>query len=284
MATPQKNNGMHWLLMVLVIAGVVVVLAKVLRNPSTDGTNEEIMPPEDSRQNESKPPPNDLEPPISRSSAKDSRLEPPAEREYNSENPLYFRVVFGQESTDSALGVLDESEGTGTGYNLAYVDENRNGDLTDDAPKTFPKYDRGSRSGQTNPTFNFSGPFKSGASADYALNIYSLARKNQPPPDDYSFFWTLDTDGWNYFFINGKMRLSSSAADALTGPPVRLAGHCKWNISASRRSGKSMVSAGLKDGNGCTLRIVTRPGGKPSPRLSLIKNGKIELEKDMEFG
>jgi len=122
-------------------------------------------------------------------------------------------VVFGQGGTDSTLGVLDESAGTGTGYNLAYVDENRNGDLTDDAAKMFPKYDRGSRAGQTNPTFTFSGPFKNKASAKYTLNIYELARNTQTTPGEQYFFWTLDSDEWNYFFINGKMELYSTAAE-----------------------------------------------------------------------
>ncbi|UCF16758.1 MAG: hypothetical protein JSW59_04695, partial [Phycisphaerales bacterium] len=88
----------------------------------------------------------------------------------------------------------------------------------------------------------------------------------------------------NYFFINGKMRLSSSAADALTGPPVRLAGQCKWHINAARKNGQAVVSAGLKDENGCTLRIVRHSGGTISPRLSLITEGKVALEEDMKFG
>ena len=93
----------------------------------------------------------------------DPGREPPKERQYASEHPLYFRAVFGKEGTDSTLGVLDECAGTGTGYNVAYVDENRNGDLTDDAAKKFAKIERGSRTGQTDPSFNFSGPLpKSG--------------------------------------------------------------------------------------------------------------------------
>jgi len=37
------------------------------------------------------------------------------------------------------LGIIDESGGTGAGYDVAYVDENTNGDLMDDAAKEFPR-------------------------------------------------------------------------------------------------------------------------------------------------
>ncbi len=193
-------------------------------------------------------------------------------------------MVFGEGGTDSTLGVVDESGGTGAGYDVAYVDENRNGDLTDDAPKKFPTYERGSRTGQIDPRFTFSGPFGDKAGAKYSLNLYALGRRGPATPGDHYFFWTLDTDDWNYFFIRGKARLSSSAAEALAGPPIRLAGPCKWQIESKRRSGRVTVSASLKDENGCTLRSVRHGREQPSPKLTLLKNGKVELEEDMKFG
>ncbi len=264
METPQNKNGMHWLLVVFVIAAVVVLLATVLNNPSADGVK-----------------------PAGTFGGDDPQEEPeltPKERTFSSAKPLYFRAVFGQDGTDATLGALDESAGTGTGYNVVYVDENRNGDLTDDAVKKFAKIQRGSRAGQVDPTFKFSGPLKNRTDAMYSLNIYSLGSRGRTGPGDYSFFWTLDTDEWNYFFINGKMKLSSSVAEALTGTPVRLGGQCKWQISSARKSGKAMVSAGLKDENGCTLRLVRRSGRTLSPRLSLLKDGTVELEENMKFG
>jgi hypothetical protein len=214
----------------------------------------------------------------------DLKLEQLKERRCRSENPLYFRVVFGEEGDYSTLGVLDESGGMGTGYDVAYVDENRNIDLTDDPAKKFARYERGSREGQINPTFNFIGPVNGRASVKYSLNIYSLRQGTQTGSGDQHFFWTLDVDGWNYFFINGKMRLSTSATDALIGPPVRLAGPCKWQISARIRDGKPMISAGLKDENGCTLRIARKGGKTISPKLTLIQNGQVKAEKTMTFG
>ncbi len=59
------------------------------------------------------------------------------EPQYGSEHPFYFCVVFGEKGNNSMLGVVDESGGTGAGYDVAYVDENMNGDLTDEAAKKF---------------------------------------------------------------------------------------------------------------------------------------------------
>lgn len=293
METPRKKNGMHWLLILLVIAGVVVLLATVLNNPSAESVKEAVVSTGDERQEEPEPMPSEPKPAeatklaetaIQPSPVAEPYREPPKERELSSTKPLYFRVVFGESGTDSTLGVVDESGGAGTGYDVAYVDENRNGDLTDDGAKKFPTYDRGSRAGQVDPTFTFSGPFKGKAGGKYSLNLYTLGRRASATTGDQYFFWTLDTDGWNYFFINGKARLSSSAADALAGPPIRLAGPCKWQIESKSKSGKAMVSAGLKDENGCTLRSVRQARGRPSPKLTLAKDGKVELEEDMKFG
>jgi hypothetical protein len=210
---------------------------------------------------------------------------PPAakERSYGSERPLYLRMVFGKEGGASMLGVVDESEGTGTGYNTAYVDENMNGDLTDEQPK---KFQRNSRTRKWVPRFDFEGPLGEEEVVKYTLNIYSLARRKDgaAPGDDYYFFWGLDTEGWNYFFINGKMTLSSSAADAQKAEPLRLGGGCRWEIRSRIADGKVLVSAGLKDDNGSTLRVVRGGEKERSPALALSGDGQAKTEEEMEFG
>ncbi|MCX6345256.1 MAG: carboxypeptidase-like regulatory domain-containing protein [Armatimonadetes bacterium] len=52
-----------------------------------------------------------------------------------SKNPLYMSVPFDGLGDDGLLlALFDESKGTGKGFDIAYVDLNRNGDLTDDEP------------------------------------------------------------------------------------------------------------------------------------------------------
>ena len=213
-------------------------------------------------------------------------VEARANTKFSAENPLYFYVGFGDEGTASMLGAVDESGGPGTGYNVAFVDENNNGDLTDEPAKPFRRIERGSRAGRLDPRFEFDGPFKPEATARYTLNIYSLTRENggSTGENDYYFFWYLNTDQWRYFFINGRMRLSASMAEAREASPVRLGGPCQWDIQSNRRNGKAQVSAGLKDENGCTLRYVRQSNRMQSPSLSLIKDGKVVTEEAMEFG
>jgi hypothetical protein len=215
----------------------------------------------------------------------------PKEPKYGSERPLYFRALLGKEGKASMLGVLDESGGTGTGYNIAYVDENMDNDLTNDTPKKFPLLEgrisaSSGRVTRPDPRFDFKGPLREKETAEYTLNIYAL-RSTTPvrnPQDKYYFFWYLRTEKWNYFFINGQMSLYSKAAEALKGTPVRLGGTCKWEISSGIREKDALVSAGLKDGNGCTLRIVNGATENPSPQLTLIKDGKTVAQEKMSFG
>jgi len=223
---------------------------------------------------------------VSLSCAEDARVRVPKERSYGSEHPLYFRVEFGEKGKISMLGVVDESKGTGAGYDVAYVDENMNGDLTDDAAKPFPRSEYGRREGELEPRFEFEGPFGEEGSARYKLNIYSLGRKRRESvqENDYYFFWYLDAEEWHYFFINGKMQLFSSAADALKGKPVRLGGDCRWEITSRTRGSEAVVSAGLKDDNGCTLRLVTGRKQRLSPMLTLSKDGTVKKQEKMEFG
>jgi hypothetical protein len=211
----------------------------------------------------------------------------PKEPRYASKHPIYFRALLGKERKASMLGVLDESEGTGTGYNIAYVDENMDNDLTNDSPKKFPLLKERTTSRSTpDPRFDFKGPLKNKETADYTLNIYALRSRGPVGAlqDKYYFFWYLRTDNWNYFFINGQMGLYSSAAAALKGKPVRLGGTCKWDISSGTRDNQVLVSAGLKDENGCTLRIVESQTGNPSPKLTLTKDGQTVKQEEMRFG
>jgi len=279
---PDKND-FPWLLILLAVVAVIVIHRVGFYNP-VPGFNEEALKSLGLQETETQP--EKTEPAFQTSYAVDLMKEPLKEPRYGSGHPLYFCVVFGKEGKNPMLGVVDESAGTDAGYDVAYVDENMNGDLTDDSARKFARVESGSRAGELSPRFEFEGPFEGEESAKYKLNIYSLApryRRNIKG-NEHHFFWYLDIKDWNYFFINGKMKLFSSAADALKGTPVRLGGQCQWQISSGIKNSKSLVSAGLKDINGCTLRIVRQAGKTVSPTLTIIKDGKIKTEEKMKFG
>jgi hypothetical protein len=289
----SDKNHILWLLMLIAVVVVIVIYRIGL---SGTGSNEKaITSDENSPQQKAETKSNSAETDSSAnpsesesqfSNSTDLRQELPKESRYRSKNPLYFRVVFGKEGNNPMLGVVDESAGTGTGYDVAYIDENMNGDLTDEAAKKFSRYERGSRAGQLEPRFEFIGPFKGEQKAKYTLYIYSLTRKtySRLPGNDYYFHWFLDINQWHYFFINGKMALFSNVADAMKGKPVHLGSECMWQINRGTQDGRAMVSAGVKDGNGCTLRSLRRAGERLSPTLTLIQDDKVIREEKMKFG
>lgn len=53
---------------------------------------------------------------------------------YNSEKPLYLTATLGNGNDAAFTFVLDESQGTGKGYDVLYADCNNNEDLTDEKP------------------------------------------------------------------------------------------------------------------------------------------------------
>jgi hypothetical protein len=291
----QDKNQILWLVVLIVVLSAIAVYRIGFHVPVPAFDEKAITSLEQGQSQEAQIKPNGAEPAPSLDPP-ESVLQPShppdpgqarlTQRRYRSQNPLYFRVAFGAEGSDSMLGIIDESAGTGTGYDVAYVDENMNGDLTDEAAKKFSRRESGSRAGELDSRFEFTGPFKPGQSAKYTLNIYSLSYRNRKAVqgNDYYFFWFLDVNQWNYFFINGKISLFSNAADALRGTPVRLGGPCRWEISSRSQDGKPMISAGLKDTNGCTLRIVRRGGQTISPTSTLVQNGQIKAEEKMKFG
>jgi hypothetical protein len=276
---PDKNRYPWLLMLILVVAVIIINRAGFHRH--VPGFNEEAI-----KSLQPANPFNQQDSPFQPTTAADFKRNSIKEPRYGSKNPLYFRVLFGKEAANPMLGVVDESKGAGDGYDVAYIDENMNGDLTDDTVRRFPLRERGGRAGELDPRFEFQGPFDIKDKAKYAINIYSLASRyrNSVRDNEYYFFSSLDINEWNYFFINGKIKLFSSAEEAMKGTPVLLGGECRWEISSRIKNGQSLISAGLKDRNGCTLRAVQRAGQMVSPALTLLKDGKVEAQEKMKFG
>ncbi len=282
------KNRVLWVLIIIAALVAIVIYRMDFHSPVPGFDEEAAKPLQGNDKQEEKPSASasSLESESQAPPAADLKQQLPKQPTNDLRSPKYFRVVFGEEGENSMLGVIKESAGAGDGYNVAYIDENMNGDLTDEAEKRFSRYERGSRAGQLEPKFEFQGPFKAEVKAKYTLYFYSVNRKIRGylSGNDYTFLWFLDTGQWHYFFINGKIKFYSSAADALKGKPVHLASQCQWDISTRTQRGKAVVSAGLKDKNGCTLRIVRRAGQTISPELTLTKDDKVVIAEKMRFG
>lgn len=212
---------------------------------------------------------------------------PPYSRDpvLKSVHPLYFRLAFGKPDGPSVLGVIDESGNTGTGYNLVYVDENRDGDLGNDGVKTFPeRKTKRPDYGPYEPEFTVKGVVD-GKAMSFTLNISSLGYAKAPRPftGPQWFTWQAGKDDWRYLFISGQVVLYATAEQARVGKPLCLWSPCQWEINARTQGTNVSVSAALKDVNGCRLRLAQSK--EPNvPTLTLLKDGNPVLTKKLEFG
>jgi hypothetical protein len=205
---------------------------------------------------------------------------------YRSAHPLYFRIAFGSSRGPSMLGVLDESEGTGKGYSVAYIDEGMNNDLASAAPKKFRLVLDPQRLTPWEPKFSFMGPLGAKGKAEYTLDLYSLADTKGPatPRQDYECRWSLKAADWNYSFAGAKVRLLGSATDALRVEPTLLGGKWAWEIGCRPENGKILLSAVLTDESGNWLTDLTASEKRITPVLTLFKEREKAFEQKMEFG
>ena len=128
---------------------------------------------------------------------------------YASENPLYLRIVFGDDETKTMWGVLDENEGTGKGYSCVYLDTDMDSDLTNNEPIRFSAPDKRNRDNRKYEVkFDFAGPLGD-SKATYTLDLYSVGsrRYNGKSLDSGHFHWSATVGQWRYFFINGRTSL-----------------------------------------------------------------------------
>jgi hypothetical protein len=189
-------------------------------------------------------------------------------------------MVFGEKGEHSVICALDESQGTGSGYDTVYVDENRNVDLTDEAPKRI-------RNPEGEPKeFTLQGSFRE-ESVNYTLNIFTLANQvdNVRGGDKqyfYWYFWAKD-HRYVYMFVGGEMVLFTNVADAYAAKPVRLAGACDWEMETRIKEGNIFLTAVLKDYNGAMLRSAMHNGKDAKPVFRMYKRKQVVSEAEVDI-
>jgi hypothetical protein len=235
----------------------------------------------------------------------------PKPPEYAFTKPLYFRIAFGREGKDSKsmLGVLHQAHGAALGYSTAYVDENMDNDLTNDAPKEFP-WEKVGPLGLTKayqPQFTFEGPVgdaraAAGKVARYRIILIGVGG-SIPVPEVCAMYCTVEVDNWEFRWLGGKIRFYGTPAEALKGPPSRFGAPVAWEISSSVEEKQVIISAAVKDKNDARLRLAVRPSGleppEPAsevglrtvdpanfitPRITLSRDGETVVDEKLAFG
>ncbi len=129
-----------------------------------------------------------------------------AEPKYQSRMPLYFVLKLGNDEDNAYTMVLDESEATGGGYDVLYVDRNNNGDLSDD-PKITGRIES---NGEYATTWDFGAAevmVKYGdRTAPYCVAVECYAYKAAGPPMDESSLPSVElhvrTNGYYTGFVS----------------------------------------------------------------------------------
>jgi hypothetical protein len=210
-----------------------------------------------------------------------------------SEKAFRYRVTLGAEKDAQAMDlVLDESKGTGKGYDVAIADTNLDGKLSDEKPIQREKM--ASQATYSSFRFEITAPFgQVDPKAKYAFSAYVFpnAMTTSYGQDERmansnlicSLSFAQKDEKWSYMVLglNGK-------TDEKTDPGlklVRLGTPFKLDLKAEVKAGKLEVTGAIKDAEGQTLRVARRGETEVVPHLKVTgPDGQVFVDKDLSYG
>jgi len=202
-----------------------------------------------------------------------------------SEHPKQILAKLGPgKDAREMLVILDESKGTGKGYDLAIADTNLNGKLSDEKIVKGKEY----RGSYYEHEFKVVAPFGNvDRKAEYSLTVLAWVAKVNGVQGAVSVHGYLTLHGgetWSYMFINGPEKKDPKNPDTVLyslGTPVSL------DVKATAKGKDLAVSAAIKDEAGQTLRFARNSArsGDVAPHLTVKgPSGETVFDKDMEYG
>jgi hypothetical protein len=190
-------------------------------------------------------------------------------KEAKSLKPLHFRIEAVTDQIHTIAGRLESAAEDGRTYDQAVLDLDGDG---------RPEKTLDLKSG-TFPTRK--GSFS--VDLDFELDGSSWNLSMRGPLDDpfqgpVYLNWTRRSDELYLFFINGKAPLKPTAEEAAEGPAIRLGPPFHFDLTSTKRGPDALVNVGLKDANGCTLRIANRLSAGQAVRNPAMGNAaQIQL-------
>jgi hypothetical protein len=191
----------------------------------------------------------------------------------------HFRLEVGVGDIRTVHGWIDESGGTGKGYDRLALDLDGDGraDVTSAFEPTDPESDT-----WTTPTISFRHEHATWT-LDFNDDRFDPGEDPVEGPETW-FSWSVWRGDRFALFVNGPMGLHTSAAAARRAKAARLGPPFHLECGVGTRGPTVMLSAALRDSNGCTLRVASEGTREAKIHATLLDADRVVLRRTMEYG
>jgi hypothetical protein len=195
-----------------------------------------------------------------------------------SKRAKFFRLVVGADDPLTALGFIDESRGTGRGFDRAVLD--LDGDGVPESVQEFVGIEPFLVDGATVPQVFLR--VRHGE-ATYHLTVYGLY---DPPrrSGDYHSAWSVSRTDLVLSFMSSRAPLHDSLAKAKAGKPIRLGGPFTFRARTRVEGPKAVLDVSLRDPMRGNLNAVVRKGVKEHIRVRICRGEAVVAEGRVEYG
>jgi hypothetical protein len=204
-----------------------------------------------------------------------------------SSNAKYFGLLIGPEPGRLVVGFLDESKGTGRGFDLAVLDLDGDGRPETRHGLAIHKYD--------DDWINYKFEFVVDE-VEYTLDLDDLAPgRLQIVSVRWTISWaertvipingmTIQWGHWTVLFVNGGVVLADSPLAAAFMPRIRLGPPFRYEFSMGLRGPDPVLNVALLDVQGLTMRFAYDESKEVPIALTLRRGKEVVLEATSDYG
>jgi hypothetical protein len=190
-----------------------------------------------------------------------------------SPNAVHFRLEVGLEPGHVVAGWLDVRGESGTEFDAAVLDLDADGEPETVQPFGMVK-DYRTQKNVRHPKIAIE---RDGVKWELDLR-YSGLVPSQPRLNTY-IRWSATKGDLYAWFINGRVLFHATAEAAAKAKPVRLGPPFHFEVGTRQRGAQALARVGLKDANGCTMRLARQRTERGNVRELKIK---VRLTQDGE--
>jgi hypothetical protein len=205
--------------------------------------------------------------------AAEERLEP------RSPEAIHFRLEIGVKPGHVVAGWLDTRGEAGEGFDSAVLD--LDGDGRAETVQTFPEM----RDYRTETMMPHPQVVVEHEGGRWQLDLrYSRFRPAGETAREATIRWVLTKGDFYAWFINGRATFHTTAEAASAAEPIRMGPPFRFQTGTRTRGRQALVTVGLKDVNGGTLRMAKIGRGELRPHVEIIDDGETRYEAWARYG